>query len=102
MAQVVVTFAQANVFGRAPVFAPRGAKTEELSSSGTHAPTTVLAAEGDYCRIANNGEGYIWAVVGNAATATVAGSTCYVVGPGQDLHLGPCSSGDRCSVIDDS
>lgn len=102
MAQVVVTFAQANVFGRAPAYSPYGVKTEELASSGTHAPTTALAAEGDFCRVSNNGAGYLWAIVGSAATATVAGSGCFVVGPGQSIDLGPCAAGHRASVIDDS
>jgi hypothetical protein len=104
MAQVVVTFAEANVFGKAPVYAAYGAKTQELSSSGTHAPTTTaLASEGDYCRVSNNGSGVIWATAaGAAATATVAGATCYVIGPASSLDIGPCKAGDRASVIDDS
>lgn len=101
MAQVVVTFAQAGVFGRANAYSPV-ARTEELSSSGTHAPTTGLANGGDFCRITNNGTGYLWAIVAPSGTATVAGSGCWMVGPGQSIDLGPCAGGSRCSVIDDS
>ena len=103
MAQIVVTFAQANVYGAAQSYSPAGAKTQELASSGTHAPTTTaIAAQGDFCRISNNGTGYIWAAVGAGATATNAGAACFMVGPGQSLDLGPCNTGDRASVIDDS
>lgn len=102
MAQVIVTFAQANVFGSAPAYSPKGAKTQELASSGSAANSTTLAAAGDYARITNSGTGTIWATVGSGVAATNAGATCFAIGPGQSLDLGPCDAGDRASVIDDS
>lgn len=103
MAQVIVTFAQANVFGAANAYSPAGAKTQELASSGTAAnTTTALAAANDYARVSNNGTGVIWAAVGPGSVATVAGVACFSIGAGQTLDLGPCAAGDRASVIDDS
>jgi hypothetical protein len=103
MAQVIVTMAQANAGGYAQTYAPMGVKTQELSSSGTHAPTTTaIAADRDFCRVSNNGSGYIWVKVGPTAIATVAGAECFVVGPASSFDIGPCKAGDRASVIDDS
>lgn len=100
MAQVLVTFSAVDRTRSVPAYSPAGVKSGELSTSGTAANTSVLADEGDYCRIVNAGEGVVWARVGVSAVAAVAAD--YAIPAGGVLDVGPCASGSRASVIDDS
>jgi hypothetical protein len=99
MAQVFVTFGRVDNVRGLPVYAPQGADIE-LASSGVAGATTPTTAEGDYCRVHNNGTGTIWVAFGAAPTAAV--NTSFAVGPGLARDFGPFAAGVKASVIDDS
>lgn len=103
MAQVFVRFgkggAPGGYGGIAQVFS-KSAESEELSSSGTSAATTITASSGDVARVTNNGTGTIWVTFGNSPTAAV--ETTHPIGPGLTEDFGPLSEGDKAAVIDDS
>lgn len=100
MGQVIVTFAAVDNQRTLPAYAARGAKVEELATSGTHARSTVTADAGDYARIVNNSSGLVWVTF--AATPTAAVGTTYAIPPNTAADFGPLLAGDKASVIDDS
>ncbi len=99
MAQVFVTFGRVDNVRGLPVYAPQGADIE-VTSSATAAATTPTTAEGDYCRVKNNGTGTIWVAFGTAPTAAV--NTSFALGAGEYRDWGPFAAGIKASVIDDS
>jgi hypothetical protein len=99
MAQVFVTFGRVDNTRGLPVYAPQGVDIE-LTSSGTAGATTPTTAEGDYCRVRNNGSGTIWIAFGAAPTAAV--NTSFALGPLEARDWGPLPAGYKVSVIDDS
>jgi hypothetical protein len=99
MAQVFVTFGRVDNVRGLPVYAPQGADIE-LTSSGTAGATTPTTAEGDYCRVKNNGTGTVWVAFGPAPTAAVG--TSFALGAGDARDFGPFVAGIKASVIDDS
>lgn len=103
MAQVVVTFGAAVTKSRdggAQVMDafPRG--SEEVTSSGTSAATTLTAGDGDVAEVSNLGTGVIWVKFGAAPVAAV--EDAHVIGPGLTKWYGGLSEGDKAAVIDDS
>lgn len=106
MAQVLVTFSKAMGQGSTggrypmPILAPTSVLSEEMTSSGTAADSTIASREGDVCRIVNNGAGLIWVTF--AADPTAAVATGYAVPAGGTLEVGPFPAGLKAGVIDDS
>lgn len=102
MAQVIVEFgpAMAPQVGKsaaAPVFSPF-AQTEEVTSSGTSAATTMTAVEYDVASIYSSGN--VWVTFGASPTAAV-GTTSFIAA-GTRRDFGPLGVGMKCAVIDDS
>lgn len=101
MGQVIVTFGRLNMGapgGPAQIIEPNGARSEEVTTSGTAASTTATAGSGEYALISNNSGGLVW-VKFNGTAAVNAG--CPVL-PAGVMAFGPLAAGAVASVVDDS
>lgn len=101
MAQVIVQFGKwAKPGFSGPQCYEGGGQTEELTSSGTSAASTIAAKEGDVCVVTNPGAGLIWVTF--AATPVAAVETTHPVLGASTRVFGPIGAGQKVAVIDDS
>jgi len=96
MATVRVTFRSAVSVGGSSV-ASKPRVSEEMTSSGTSAASTITALAGEVARIVVSG-GPVSVVVGTSPTATAAGGD--LVLDGMMIEIGALADGDKIAVID--
>lgn len=104
MAQITISFgkggAPSNAGGVSQVF-DAYAQTEEVTSSGTSAATTITANKHDVARVTNHDASQmVWVTFGASPTAAVG--TTHAIAPGSTQDLGPIGEGHKAAVIDDS
>lgn len=103
MGQVIVEFGKATApsrfGGAAQVYNP-GGQSEEVTSSGTSAQTTMTANKDDIAIVTNNGGTMIWVKFGENPTAAV--EDMHAVAANQRRDFGPMGENFKAAVIDDS
>jgi hypothetical protein len=103
MGQAVVEFgkigAPSRHNGGGDVF-DAGGQSEEVTTSGTSAATTMTAKVGDVCVIVNNSDAMIWATFGASPTAAVG--TTHAILSKTSRTFGPMGAGFKAALIDDS
>lgn len=101
MAQIIVEIGRAPAgsrFGAAPVMEAAGARSEEITSSGTSQATSITANVGDTATVVNNGTEDVWFAV----SETAAVGTTFFVPADKEKSVGGLGEGDTISVINDS
>lgn len=83
--------------GNAPVYAAIPRATQDITTSATHAVSTIAANAGDYLRVVASGGNIRIAIGATPVAETGKGD---IVLAGTSLDLGPLSQGDKVSVID--
>jgi hypothetical protein len=108
MGQVIITIGRLNMGapgGSSQIVEPNGARSEEVTTSGTAASTTISADDGDFAVVSNNSAGLVWVRFDGEDAAVSDGSSVtgsHPVLPAGVMPFGPLAAGATASVIDDS
>lgn len=81
--------------GGAPTYASRPSATENVTTSGTTAATTITAKLGDYARVTA-----VDAALYVATSQDASSAVGYYLASGEHIDLGPLQHGDTISGIE--